>query len=187
MYIYWHWQKFFETEQINEIVNFCEQNYDDVEDKTKGAKDYNNNYKKSATVKYVYWKKIKHLLGDMYDAVIDCNYHNFGFDLNDLTDSIAVNYNNYSSDYNEQYDWHMDFDLKRPLLDIKLTLLINVSTSDYEGGQFQLNDGTEFTVPEFTKPGDMILFRSHVLHRVLPITKGDRKTLSIFFEGPKFR
>ena len=94
MYIYWHWQKFFETEQINEIVNFCEQNYDDVEDKTKGAKDYNNNYKKSATVKYFYWKKIKHLLGDMYDAVIDCNYHNFGFDLNNLTDSIAVNYNN---------------------------------------------------------------------------------------------
>jgi len=187
MFLYWYWPKFLNQRQISEIANFCDQNYDGEEDKSKGAKDYNNNFKKSATVKYIYWKKIKHLLGDVQDAVIDCNYNNFGFDLNFLTDSVAVNYNNYSSDNKEQYDWHMDFDLKRPLQDIKLTLLINVSTNNYEGGQFQLNDGTEFIVPEFSKPGDMLLFRSHVLHRVLPITKGDRKTLSIFFEGPKFR
>jgi PKHD-type hydroxylase len=142
---------------------------------------------KSSTVKILYWKKLKNLLQNVNEMVIDCNYQNFGFDLNLLTDYQAVNYNSYSSKKNQKYDWHMDFDYKRPLLDTKLTLLINVSTKDYEGGEFQLNDGNVFTVSQFSKPGDMLLFRSHILHRVLPVTKGERKSLTMFFDGPKFR
>ena len=43
------------------------------------------------------------------------------------------------------------------------------------------------TIENFKKCGDMILFKSHILHKVLPTKKGIRKTLAIFFEGPNFR
>jgi len=43
----------------------------------------------------------------------------------------------------------------------------------------------QFSIPELT-PGSMIMFRSSTLHRVLPITKGIRESLTLFIQGPKF-
>ena len=61
-------------------------------------------------------------------------------------------------------------------------------TSEYKGGKFQFNEGTEknaVDVPQIR--GRMILFPSFMIHRVTPVTKGVRKSLVVWVLGPKFR
>jgi PKHD-type hydroxylase len=57
----------------------------------------------------------------------------------------------------------------------------------YEGGQFQLFNTNEYEVKELNIPGNVVMFKSYINHRVLPVTKGQRRTLAIFLKGPKFR
>ena len=186
MYSYYYFQNFIKKNQIEKISNFCDKNFTKLEELGAAAKDSFNNLKKNSMVKIVPWKHIKPLLLDVQNAVIETNYNYFGYNLHNLTDNVEILYNIYSSENNGKYDWHMDATSKNSFMDIKLTLLLNVSTSNYEGGEFELNDGNIFKVSEFSKPGDMLLFKSHLLHRVLPVTKGERKSLTIFFTGPKF-
>jgi PKHD-type hydroxylase len=47
--------------------------------------------------------------------------------------------------------------------------------------------GKEFIVPEIKKSGNMIIFPSFFLHKVTPVIKGDRKTLTAWIAGPKFQ
>ena len=116
--------------------------------------------------------------------VVGTIYHSLGFDLDTYTDDRTLHLNSY--ELNKSYEWHND-STKRPNNDIKLTGLINLSTEDYEGGEFQLNEGKEQTIEQFSKGGDMIMFKSHILHRVLPVRKGIRKSLAIFLIGPNFK
>ena len=44
----------------------------------------------------------------------------------------------------------------------------------------------ETHIKELDKPGGMVVFKSHISHRVLPVLTGQRRTLSIFLMGPKF-
>jgi PKHD-type hydroxylase len=67
---------------------------------------------------------------------------------------------------------------------LSLTLLLN---DDFEGGEFQVNDGKEemaITVP--MNKGRVVLFPSFMIHRVKPVTKGVRKSLVVWVLGPKF-
>ena len=62
--------------------------------------------------------------------------------------------------------------------DIKFTILINVSEKKYEGGQFKImTDSKPWHVKELDQPGSMIMFRSHILHKVEPVTSGKRYSL----------
>ena len=38
----------------------------------------------------------------------------------------------------------------------------------------------------FINPGSAILFKSYLHHKVTPVTKGERKSLTYFMEGPAF-
>jgi PKHD-type hydroxylase len=67
----------------------------------------------------------------------------------------------------------------------KLSLVCQLSDpSEYEGGELQINTGEIFT-PEKQK-GTVILFPSYLLHRVTPVTKGTRRSLVLWIEGPAF-
>jgi len=72
-------------------------------------------------------------------------------------------------------------------MDTKLTVLVNLSTEKYEGGEFQINNGDPKIVKEFTEPGDVLMFQSIILHKVNPVTQGVRKSLTFFLNGPSFR
>jgi len=62
-----------------------------------------------------------------------------------------------------------------------------LSEKKYEGGEFQIFESENpETIFNFSKGGDMLLLKSSILHRVNPVTKGIRKSLTIFLEGPKF-
>jgi len=44
----------------------------------------------------------------------------------------------------------------------------------------------QFSIPKFNKPGDMLMFKSYINHKVSPILSGERRTLTLFFHGPRF-
>jgi predicted 2-oxoglutarate/Fe(II)-dependent dioxygenase YbiX len=64
--------------------------------------------------------------------------------------------------------------------DLSLVLYLN---DDYEGGEFEIWMGGKdgfVTVPR--EKGDVIIFPAFLMHRVKPITKGERKCL-VFWTG----
>jgi len=180
---YWHWKNFISLDNRKVIVDYIENNYDFLEDKSL----YDSNLKNTNIVKCIEWQKIKkiNVMEDIIDCMFITNEINFGFNLFPLRNKQIFNLTVYSSDNKSEYKWHKDA-TKNEIKDIKLTLLINLSTEKYEGGEFQLNYGEETTIPQFSEGGDMILFKSNILHRVLPVTKGTRKVLAFFFDGPRF-
>ena len=104
----------------------------------------------------------------------------FQFDIDTVTDPI--HYVIYPED-GGHLDWHMDIGTmgvnKR-----KLAMTVQLSDpSDYEGGEFEIWTGGKdkfTTVPR--EKGDVIVFPTFCMHRVKPITKGQRKCL-VFWTG----
>ena len=70
------------------------------------------------------------------------------------------------------------------MYDMKLTCMLNLSEEPYEGGEFEANG-----IDEKIKfdSGDGLVLNSLVAHRVTPVTKGERITLTYWAYGPAWR
>ena len=68
-----------------------------------------------------------------------------------------------------------------------MTVLLN---DDYEGGDFQFaqysKEKCNVISVEQNKIGSIIVFPSYMEHRIIPITKGLRYSLVVWFVGPPF-
>lgn len=116
----------------------------------------------------------------------------YGFELNGFS---FFQYTEYQGSENARYDYHTDMlygenkPSDRPeTRKLSLTLCLNEQGIDYEGGEFQINlgDVNQPNTVDVTT-GRAILFPSWVIHRVAPVTKGVRKSLVVWVEGPKFK
>ncbi len=99
------------------------------------------------------------------------------------------------------YDWHCDafrtayksdnLNFNNKIRKLSCTLLLN-SVDDFEGGDFEIDyrnkkSGSNiFKVEGLKKPGSLLVFPSHVWHRVKPVTKGIRYSLVIWVLGKSF-
>jgi PKHD-type hydroxylase len=83
------------------------------------------------------------------------------------------------------YNWHMDIGMGGASLR-KLSVTVQLSeTHAYEGGELQFRN---FKLNESLKDiGSMIVFPSYLLHRVTPVTKGERWSLVAWILGRPFR
>ena len=69
----------------------------------------------------------------------------------------------------------------------KLTMVVQLSESDaYSGGVLELMPDANIHAAE-TGRGTATVFPSFVLHRVTPVTAGERWSLTIWSHGPAFR
>ena len=66
---------------------------------------------------------------------------------------------------------------------ISFTVLLN---DDFEGGEFEILQGTEKVVIKLKKQ-DAIIFMSDTPHRVKPVTKDVRHSLVGWIQGPPFK
>lgn len=88
----------------------------------------------------------------------------------------------------EFYDWHIDSGDVFSAFERKISATIILSDpKDYEGGEFQCVIGGRVDEPLVVKPkkGDAIFFASWMPHRVIPVTKGTRKSLVCWVMGKR--
>jgi PKHD-type hydroxylase len=138
---------------------------------------------KSSKVIAVPYKRAKSYIQDFVEIIKHINTEVFGLDIYNINDNNLISYNKY--DIDSEYGWHNDFP-RGEQYDFKLTALINLSDEIYEGGEFEFFLNGPKRIPEFT-PGSIIIFPSFIQHRVLPVTSGKRKSLSVFVRGPSLR
>lgn len=185
-YDYWFWENVISKKEILFLNNFIEKNFDCFEDVKFHAKDKNNKSKKNTLVMCISFYKIKETLKKIIHNYNLVNQKHFGYDLYPQSDLSHCNLNVYSYKKNQSYGWHNDSSTDK-YEDIKLTVLINISKKTYKGGNFYIFNQDEYEVKELNIPGNMIMFKSYLSHKVTPVTEGERRTLAIFLCGPKLR
>jgi predicted 2-oxoglutarate/Fe(II)-dependent dioxygenase YbiX len=179
-YDWWHWDSVLTKKEIRELNH----RLDKVSFKDRDV--YGQEAKKTSDVKFVYYGDIKDKIKNLIDKALMTNRDSFGYNLFPPNDLETLLYNTYSEDKKGEYEYHHDTNFC-DYNDTKLTLLINISQKEYKGGDFYIfSPHKNKPIKEFSKPGDMILFKSYHFHKVKPVVKGERKSLSYFFIGPKF-
>ena len=63
---------------------------------------------------------------------------------------------------------------------------MNLSNEPYEGGDFFMFFGFDKLIPELHQRGSLLVFPSHLYHKVTPVNSGKRITLSTWLQGPNF-
>jgi PKHD-type hydroxylase len=111
------------------------------------------------------------------------NANAFGFVADLLPDAQFTTYNE-----GDHYTWHYDVNWEADRgYDRKLSMVIQLSDpKDYEGGIFEFEE----TLPKlenFQTRGSVLVFPSYLRHRVTKITKGERKSLVNWLEGPRWK
>ena len=151
------------------------------------------------------WIPTNHWLGGfLWHYIERANRENFLYDITNI-DAESIQYTKYS--VGNFYTWHNDAGLhttykpkssgSSPAQDFinlnvenvrKLSFVLQLSNpDDYEGGNLQLIDeeGKSYFAPR--KRGSIIIFDSRTQHRVLKITKGERKSVVGWVVGPRWK
>ena len=167
----------FTSEQVRKINKEIEKNILGVQDISHGAQ----NVSKIGKFSHVRCDALMELLHPWLYQCQEANRNFFGYDIDWDFHLATLNYNVYST--SGEYGWHIDATRER-IFDIKLTCLLNLSEEPYEGGEFSTINSTERI--EFTS-GMGLVFNSLIAHKVTPITKGERITLTYFGLSPAWR
>jgi hypothetical protein len=92
----------------------------------------------------------------------------------------------------EFYEWHTDDAFiathKKHNNVRKLSITCPLNAGEYEGGELQVKlDYQEEPRNINIEPGDIVIFPSFTLHRILPITSNTRYSLVAWISGPPWR
>lgn len=124
------------------------------------------------------------------NLVHKANQDTYNFNISYVTDPI--HYVIYPED-GGHLTWHMDIGAGTVNLR-KLAMTVQLSDpDDYVGGDFQIwmggdeNTDSESVVTLSREKGDVLIFPTYLMHRVTPITKGQRKALVFWTGGEPFR
>ena len=181
---YAHWSKILDKDEIKKVVNICELNIDPAGDMRYPPLEGEEPVIKIAEVTCTRWEYLNEILNGVYKNWQAANQKIFRYSLYPIQEKTLLNYNVYKSP--AKYDFHTDA-TNDYVSDIKLTGIVNISEEPYEGGEFIVfYDGKFAEIPEIKNPGSSIVLRHGALHKVNPVTKGIRKTLSYWFYGPRF-
>ncbi|WP_417523028.1 2OG-Fe(II) oxygenase [Marinovum sp.] len=123
------------------------------------------------------------------DRIIDlvrvANRDVFGFDLQDFSESAQVA--RYGAEREGHFDWHADIGDGPLAARRKLTMVVQLAErDDYDGGSLEVMPSANVVVANRAH-GAAVIFPSFLLHRVTPVTRGARQSLTIWAHGPAFR
>ena len=177
--VYYYWKKAISVDSIKALNKKIKKNFISV------GRDYPAvRSSKTSRVKRIVYGVVKDMIKPCIERGLSANENIWGFNLYPLVDDKVLNYNMYRPQ--TEYSWHVDVN-RNANHDMKLTMLINLSEGRYTGGKFALFEGSCIEVEEFSGPGDVVIFPSYINHRVTPIRSGTRNTLTVWFNGPRWR
>ena len=139
--------------------------------------------KRITTISWIPFKEMPEMYRDIERTMLQANNNHFGFEGMRITEQAQ--FTHYLT--GGFYEWHMDNDVQgkyqQPVRKISMTLLLS-DPSTFEGGELEfMNKGRTAKL----KQGQAIFFASWLQHRVKPVTKGERKSLVMWFGGPPFK
>jgi len=175
---YYYYKDVYTADECKEIAEFAKNNA------TEHWVDHGADGKKVKTIQ-LETAVIQSKLKRFFDFVYEANDVSFGFSLHPNLPR-SFNLNTYSGQQNE-YPFHKDAYPNGSASDLKLTAILNLSTEPYEGGEFHVFNGDANRLNYIDPVGSMLVFPSNIYHRVTPVTKGERITLSCWFAGPNWK
>ena len=138
---------------------------------------------RTSHISWIPFSKMPEMYKDIEKIMKQTNGNHFGFDGMTITEMAQY------TEYPEGgfYDWHVDNDVncanEPPVRKISMTILLSPE-NEFEGGDLELvKEGQSAKI----KQGQAIFFASFIRHRVAPVTKGNRKSLVMWFGGTPFK
>ena len=169
----------FTPEQCNLIIEMGKslpQQNAQVGDGAKGKYDTKT---RISHISWIPFNKMPEMYKVIEQMMHKTNLNHFGFEGMQLTEPAQY------TEYPEGgfYDWHIDSEIncinEPPVRKISMTCLLS-HESEFEGGGLEIDkDGNIVRL----KQGQAIFFASFIRHRVVPVTKGIRKSLVMWFGG----
>ncbi|WP_349359672.1 2OG-Fe(II) oxygenase [Stappia sp.] len=118
-------------------------------------------------------------------TVAEANRAAFDFDITEFAERLQVA--SYDETVEGHYDWHADIGDGPLARKRKLTIVVQLSDPDtYAGGELEISFGGTIHTGGRGQ-GDATLFASFLAHRVAPVTRGRRHSLTCWCHGPAFR
>ena len=138
---------------------------------------------RTSHISWIPFKKMTDMYRDIERIMKTTNGNHFGFDGMTLTEYAQY------TEYPEGgfYDWHIDSDLncqnEPPVRKISMTCLLSPQ-NEFEGGDLELvKKGQAVKLIQ----GQAVFFASFIRHRIAPVTRGNRKSLVMWFGGTPFK
>jgi PKHD-type hydroxylase len=123
------------------------------------------------------------VIDKIMSQVVEANDTIWKFDLNSVIDNIQ--YTEYEGN-GGHYDWHLDIG-PGTISHRKISIVIQLSNpDDYVGGDLEIMTGSDHTKIPRGK-GNVIIFPSFLLHRVVPLISGNRKSLVLWVGGGHYK
>jgi PKHD-type hydroxylase len=153
-----------------------------------GMSDYSNDSYRKSKIRFIQSTNpdFQWLFDELWKMGMQANRDWFNFHITNLSYIQLAEYDeSYSGEYKKHHDvfWVNNDNYHR-----KLTCVIQLTDpSEYEGGDFEMYDLTQYPDKEtIRQQGTAIFLPSFIPHAALPVTKGKRYSLAIWFEGPKW-
>ena len=193
---FYYYKNVLNDQMINQLTTDVETNYEFRKGQT-GVKELgteSSSYKtNNRDIAYIgIDPKFKWLYDMLWPLAIEANDQLFHFDIDIVTDPI--HYVIYPEPTGPQsndgghLDWHMDVGA-HAVNKRKLAMTVQLSDpKDYDGGDFEIwFGGSEKPTVVPREKGDVIIFPTFNMHRVTPITRGERRCLVFWTGGRPFR
>jgi PKHD-type hydroxylase len=120
----------------------------------------------------------------LLDMIAEANRHHFAFRLEEFAEKVQVAW--YGAEPGGFFDWHVDMGDGATAARRKLTAIIQLSDGcSYDGGDLETNADGHIRGAD-RAIGSGLLMPSFVLHRVTPVTRGERYSLVLWAHGPDF-
>ena len=139
--------------------------------------------KRITTISWIPFKEMPEMYREIEATMLKANNNHFGFEGMQITEPGQFTHYPVGG----FYEWHLDNDVmgikQSPVRKISMTLLLS-DPSTFDGGELEfMSKGKTAKL----KQGQAIFFASWLQHRVKPVTRGERKSLVMWFGGPPFK
>ena len=145
-----------------------------------GAKNKIDHKIRRNKISWIPFSKAKWMYSKIEHWMHTVNNKHMGF--NQLQIGEYAQFTKYSK--KEHYDWHVDssdeMSKSPPVRKMSMIILLN-DPKEFKGGELQIVNKKKL-MP--LKQGYGVFFASFIAHRVVPLTKGNRFSLTMWFGGP---
>ena len=178
---WYYYDKAFSSDECSQVIELAHK-YKEITAELGPDAGHLDKSARDSRIRWIYPEDTSEwLFKKLEEMIVQANDQNWKFNLHAFYESIQYTvYDPGSAGYSYHYDIGNTIQSQR-----KVSVTVNLN-DDFEGGELQLRVGAE---PVTVKPekGKVVVFPSYMLHRVLPVKSGTRRSLVLWVGGDHYR